>query len=114
MRLKKISILMLSTVLVTSNISYAIPSNSAYKSIEVYKGQVHLPNKEWKEKIEYIVGQDNIPFDYDSTHYYEDENYSGTLKAKKVINKKLKIKTKLLYIKNLINRKVEFIKVIMI
>lgn len=85
MRLKKISILMLSTVLVTSNISYAIPSNSAYKSIEVYKGQVHLPNKEWKEKIEYIVGQDNIPFDYDSTHYYEDENYSGILKAKKVI-----------------------------
>lgn len=95
MKFKRAITLGLISTLICSSVSFAIPSTSIGKKVEVYKGQVNLPNHEWRDKIEYTVGKDNIPFGYDSEYNYSDSDYQGTLKATKVtITPKQKIENK--------------------
>lgn len=84
MKLKKIIPSALCTILILTNTSYAMPNTEMEKTLDIYKGIVNLDKKEWKEKIEYEVGKDDIPFSYDKTYDYKDNEYEGTLNAMKI------------------------------
>lgn len=93
MKYKKIITSTLCITLLLSTISNAMPNKGVEKTLDIYKGIVNLDGKEWKEKIEYIVGKDDIPFDFDKTYEYKDNEYEGTLNAVKVtITPRQKIK----------------------
>lgn len=81
---KKIITIVLVLIVLMSNNIYAIPKPTNI-SVNIPKEKVHLPNKEWVDKIEYIVGKDDIPFKFDSTYEYDNGETKGTLNATKVI-----------------------------
>lgn len=85
MKFKKLitSLVLVSIVLPSSSV-YAIQKPTS-KSINISADKVHLQGKEWVDKIEYTVGKDSIPFKFNMNYDYEDNEYKGALKAKKVI-----------------------------
>ena len=84
MNKKKLITATLCSFLLLGQCIYAFPSTSI-KQVTIPKGQVNLNDKDWKEKIEYTVGKDNIPFNYDNQYLYEDNDYKGYLNATKII-----------------------------